>query len=113
MRDGYEDEIRTFRADLETKAGASELNECGSAPAMAGAAGDDALAVFTADNKGSLLEAGDNGYAGCVHGNAIWNAAIGRGHQLMKNGMGFIDAFVELGMVLCECGGADARREDE
>jgi hypothetical protein len=96
---GYENEVRGLAAGLEAEAGAGELDEGRSTPAMAGAAGDDALTILSAYEEGTLFEAGDNGDASCVHGNAIGNAAIGGGHQLVKNGVGRFDAVIQFGVV--------------
>jgi hypothetical protein len=105
--DGYEDEVSTFDADLEAEAGAGELNEGRSAPAMAGAAGDDALTVFAADDEGRFLEAGNNRNAGSVHGYAIGKAMIRGIHKFVKNCMGCIDARIEFGLVSRVGVGAD------
>ena len=66
---------------------------------MAGAAGDDALAILAADDESGLLEAGDYGYAGCVHGNAVGDAAIGGGHKFVKDFMGCFDTAIEFGFI--------------
>ena len=96
---GYEDEVCGLTADLKAEAGAGELNEGRSAPAMPGTAGDDALAIFTTDEEGTLLETGDDGNTGCVHGDAIGNAAIGSGHEFMQNFVGCLDTVIKLGVV--------------
>ena len=105
--DGYEDEVGGLAADLEAEAGTGELDEGRSAPAMAGAAGDDALAVLTADDEGSFLEAGNDGDAGSVRGYAIGKAVVGGVHEFVKNFMGCIDASIEFGFVSCVGVGAD------
>jgi len=99
MRGGYKNERGGLAASLEAETCASELDECGSAPAMAGAAGDDTLTILGADEKGALLESGNDGDAGRMHRDAIGNAAIGRGHQLVENFVGGLDALVKLGLI--------------
>ena len=66
---------------------------------MAGAAGYEALTVFTADEEGTLFEAGDDGNAGGVHGDAIWNAAIGGCHEFVEHCVGRFDTIIEFGGV--------------
>ena len=102
-----EDEVGSLATDLEAKAGTGELDEGRSAPAMAGAAGDDALAVFAADDECSFLEAWNNGYAGSMRGYAIGKAVVGGVHEFMKNLMGCIDAGIEFGFVSRVGVGAD------
>lgn len=66
---------------------------------MAGAAGDDTLTVLSTDEEGTLLEAGNDGDAGCVLRYAVWNALIGGGHDLVENFVGGLDTLIELGGV--------------
>ena len=103
----YENEVGRLTASLEAEAGTCELDEGRSAPAMAGAAGDDALAVFGADDEGTLLEAGNHYDAGSMRGYAIGKAVIGGVHEFMKNLMGCVDARIEFGLVSCVGVGAD------
>ena len=77
MRHGYEDEVGGFAACLEAKAGTGELDEGGPAPAMAGAAGDDALAILAANDEGPLLEAGNDGDTGGMLGDLVGDALVG------------------------------------
>ena len=74
---------------------------------MAGAAADDALAVFGADDEGSFLEAGNNRDASSMHGYAIGKAVIGGVHEFMKNRMSCVDACIEFGLIRCVGVGAD------
>ena len=68
---------------------------------MAGAAGDDALAVLCANDKSCLFEAGNDGYAGGFGGDVVRDAAVWRGHEFVKNLVGSFDACVEFGFVRC------------
>ena len=101
VRHGDEDEVGILAADLETEAGAGKLNEGRRAPAMAGAAGDDSLAVLSADDEGALLEAGDNGDAGGAGGDVFRDALVGCGHELVENHVCGFDAVVKLLHVGC------------
>jgi len=105
--DRYKDQVGGLAASLETEAGARQLDEGRSAPAMAGAAGDDALTIFRADNKSTLLEAGNNGDAGSMRGHAIGKAVIGSVHEFVQNCMGCVDARIEFGLVSGVGVGAD------
>ena len=90
-----EDEVCCLAAGLEAEAGASELDEGGCAPSVAGTAGDDALTVLCADDEGSLFEAGNNSDAGGFGSDVVGDAFIGRIHEFMKYLMGGFDAVVE------------------
>jgi len=103
----YEDKIGSLAANLEAEAGTGQLNEGRSAPATAGAAADDALAVFGTDDEGSFLEAGDNRDAGSMRGDAVGKAVIGGIHEFVQNCMGCLDASIEFGLVSGVGVGAD------
>jgi len=99
VRDRYEDEVGSLAASLEAEAGARQLDEGGSAPAVAGAATDDALAVLSANDEGTLFEAGNNDDAGSMRGYAVGKAVIGGVHEFVKNCMGCVNARIEFGLV--------------
>jgi hypothetical protein len=99
VSDSNENEVSGLAADLEAEACTGELDEGRSAPAVAGAAGDDALTIFAAYDEGTLLEARDDGDAGCVHCDVIGDATIGGSHQFMENFVGCFDAVIEFGFV--------------
>jgi hypothetical protein len=71
---------------------------------VAGATGDDALAVLSADDEGSLLEAGDDGNAGGPAGNVVRNATIWSVHEFVENQVGGFDAVIEFLYVGGGCG---------
>jgi hypothetical protein len=102
VADGYKNEICRLSTCLKAKAGASKLDEGWCAPAMAGAATDNALTILGTDDEGTFLEAGNDCDAGSLGGDAIWNAFIGGGHKFVKNCVGGVDALVEL----CFIGGS-------
>ena len=52
--DGDEHQVRILPADLQAEGAARHTNEGRSAPAVTGAAGDDSLAVLTAEDEGRL-----------------------------------------------------------
>jgi len=91
-----EDEISRLASGLKTEAGTAKLDEGGSAPAMTGAAGNDALTVLSADKEGALLEARNDGDAGGFGSDVIGDAFVGRIHELMKYLVGGFDAVIEL-----------------
>src|ERR1700733_2193300 len=95
MRCGEQDEIGGLTAGLEAEAGSGELDEGRCAPSMAGAAGDDALAVLSADDEGSLFEAGDDGDAGGAGGDVFWDALVRGVHDFVENELGCLNPFVE------------------
>jgi hypothetical protein len=97
--DRYENKRCGLATSLEAEACAGKLDEGRSAPAVTGAACDNALAVLTAYEESGLFEAGDDGDAGRVHGNAVGDAAIGGCHQLMENFVRGFDALIELGFI--------------
>ena len=108
-----EDEVSGLAASLEAEAGPGQLDEGGCAPAMAGATGDDALAVLCANDKRSFFVAGDDGDAGGVGGDAVGDTLVGRVHELVKNHVGGLDAMVEFLDVGGQCGHCDGRSETE
>ena len=76
MRHGDENEIGGLAAGLEAEAGPGHLDEGGSAPAMAGAAGDDSLTILAADDECTFLKAGNDGDAGGFGGDVVGDALV-------------------------------------
>jgi len=70
---------------------------------VAGAAGDDALTVLSADDEGSFFEGGHDGDASGLGGDAVGDALVGRAHELVKDFMGSFDALIEFLHVCCGC----------
>jgi hypothetical protein len=99
-----QDEVCRLTADLEAEAGPGQLDEGGCAPAVAGAAGDDALAVLSAEHEGSLFVAGDDGDAGGSASDVVRNATIRSVHEFVENQVRGFDAVIEFLHVSGGCG---------
>src|ERR1700759_1606767 len=112
MRSANEDEVCRLTTSLEAETCAGELDEGGSAPAVAGSAGYYALAILAADDEGSLFEARDDGDAGSFGGNVVGNALVGSGHEFVQDCVSGFDTLIKLCHVGgCRCGDGDGHSQ--
>ncbi len=98
--DADEDEIGGLTADLQTEAGAGHLDKDGRGPAVAGAAGSDTLTILGTHEERTLLEAGNDDHAVGFGRDVEGDAFVGGSHELVQDGVGGINALIELGGVL-------------
>ena len=94
--DGNEDQIGGLTAELEAERTAFHADKHRRAPAMSGAAGDDALAVLCADKKGALLHAWNHRNTGGRTENVGGDGRVVGGHDLIEDGSGRVDAALQV-----------------
>jgi len=107
-----EDKISGLATGLETEAGTAELDESWGAPAMTGAAADDALSVLSTEDEGSLFEAGNDGDASGFGCDVVRDAFVWGLHEFVKDSASGLDALIEF-FDVCGGGGADGERHGE
>jgi len=108
---GEEDEVSGLTTSLEAEAGSGELDEGGCAPAVAGAAGDDALTVLSADDEGSFFEAGNDSDTGGFGGDVFRDSFVRSCHEFVEDEVGRFNALVEFCGV--GGGGCDGQRQGQ
>ncbi len=91
-----ENEVSGLSTDLKAEAGSGELDEGRCAPAVAGAAGDHALAVLSAYDECTFFEAGDDGDACGFGGDIVGDTFVGCGHEFVEDGVSGIDTLIKL-----------------
>src|ERR1700674_1864249 len=79
------DQINAFDANLQTPAAAAHGNECGSAPAIGGAAGGHAASVLAANNEAAFDQVRYDDHALGVAQHFFRNALIGGCHNRLQN----------------------------
>src|SRR5579884_3389176 len=79
------DQVDAFTADLQSEAAAADAKKCRRAPSLAGAAGCDALSVFTTEDESRLEQGGNHGNASRVAGDLFRNPLIRGVHNFLNN----------------------------